>query len=87
MDAIRDRTGRKGGQDPENLDITEIRESEDYTRRSVPGMGDTPLEMYEDRYLTGDIVVFDSDEETIVFTCSKETNLIEGFVLGYLYQS
>lgn len=85
MSDIRDRTNRKGGSDPEDVDITVIRENEDYNQRSVPGMGDTPLEMYEDRYPTGDIIVYDSEEETVVFTCAKGTALIEGFVLGYLY--
>lgn len=85
MGNIRDRTSRKGGSDPDNVDITVIRESGDYNQRSVPGMADTPLEMYEDRYPSGDIIVYDSDQEEVVFTCAKGTELIEGFVLGYLY--
>lgn len=85
MGDIRNRTRRKGGSDPEDVDISVIRESEDYNQRSVPGMADTPLEMYEDRYPTGDIIIYDSDQEEVAFTCAKRTGLIEGFVLGYLY--
>lgn len=86
MSLVEEQTQSWGGINTDEITVEEVRTSDEYNQRSVPGMKDTPFELYMNRYPTGGMIVINADTDEIVLTGSKNTDRVRGFIVGYLYE-